>query len=161
MEIETARLKASKDGEKTTVATPRQVTAAIKDDEEREMKKNNKVEVETKVIVVPMNCGVLHDVDTSKKLEMSLAIEELHRSSWLALTRVSTLAFGADVAATTAADDTPMITTSGEDSAGIVEECDKNNGAPTTNNQLHGERSGRSGRNSTGVGDKSRAAYRF
>ena len=42
------------------------------------------------------------------------------------------------MAATTAADDTPMITTSGEDSAGIVEECDKNNGAPTTEaeNQL-------------------------
>jgi len=40
------------------------------------------------------------------------------------------------VAATTAADDTPMITTLGEDSAGIVEECDKNNGAHTTNNQL-------------------------
>jgi hypothetical protein len=75
-------------------------------------------------------------------LEMSLAIEELHRSSSLALTRVSTfvpLAFGADVAAaTTAADDTPGITTLGEDSAGIVEECDTNNGAPTTeaDNQL-------------------------
>ena len=40
------------------------------------------------------------------------------------------------MAATTAADDTPMITTLGEDSAGIVEECDKNNGAHTTNNQL-------------------------
>ena len=155
-EIETARMKTIEDGEKkTTVAAPRrQVTAANKNDEEREEKKNNEVvEVETtEAIVVPIHCGVLHDVDTSKNtssmmellpLEMSLAIEELHRSSSLALTRVSTfvpLAFGADVAAATtaAADDTPGITTSSEDSAGIVEGCDTNNGAPTTeaDNQL-------------------------
>ena len=49
------------DGEKTTVlATPRQqVTAADKNDGERE-KKNDNFEVETKVIVVPIHCGVVY-----------------------------------------------------------------------------------------------------